>query len=461
MAVRDIKNLAQEIEDAIFKNAEEFRKRVSDFKVHEISLDVDDIIEQVEHEMYIRENPEGSDRNVQLTPATKQIVKDGVTKMVHTLYDKFNPSNYNATKQKWTISSDLVGTRDSFTFLLASKPEKSANVFNTFKRQKQIAQRPLVRALNKKIRELNRGSKGFQRETISARGQGFLDIGHGKGAAVNSQRAQVMGEIIGAFSDKNTSPIINQFLREFQDEISVSVQKWDDGPPVDVIRVGIESKNLNRKSASKDKKEVGMLNQILEREVEKFAQDFAHMEGSDSSVQKRVKIVVSNFVGPLKGNKRVKVSGPATKERKKSHKGKGKSKGKTPKGVAAKVSTKRRKTRAKRKAGRSISAKPLALVTKLNKELPDTVRKNMNAPALENRSGTFADSVKVTDVMQTSKGYPSIGYTYKRNPYQVFEVGTGDARWATPERDPRRLIDRSIREIAAEFAIGRFYTRRI
>ena len=461
MAVKDIRNLAQELETAIFKNSEEFRKKVSDFKVHEISLDVEDIIEQVEHEMYIRENPEGSDRNVQLTPATKQIVRDGVTKMVHTLYEKFNPSNYNATKQKWTISSELVGTKDSFTFLLASKPEKSANVFNTFKRQKQIAQRPLVRALNKKIRELNRGSKGFQREKISARGQGFLDIGHGKGAAVNSQRAKVMGEIIGAFSDKNTSPIINKFLREFQDEVSVSVQKWDDGPPVDIIRVGIESKNLNRKSASKDKKEVGQLNKILEKEVEKFAEEFAYMEGSDSSVQKRVKIVVSNFVGPLKGNKRVKVSGPATKKPKKSHKGKVNAKGKTPKGVAATVSTKRRKTRAKRRAARSVSDQPLALLTALNKELPDTVRKNMNAPALENRSGTFADSVKVTDVMQTSKGYPSIGYTYKRDPYQVFEVGTGDARWATPERDPRRLIDRSIREIAAEFAIGRFYTRRI
>ena len=77
----------------------------------------------------------------------------------------------------------------------------------------------------------------------------------------------------------------------------------------------------------------------------------------------------------LAENKRVKVSGPATKERKKSHKGKGISKGKTPKGVAAKVSTKRRKTRAKRKAARSVSAKPLALVAKLNKELPDVVRK--------------------------------------------------------------------------------------
>jgi len=29
------------------------------------------------------------------------------------------------------------------------------------------------------------------------------------------------------------------------------------------------------------------------------------------------------------------------------------------------------------------------------------------------------------------------------------------------ERDPRRLIDKSIREIAAQFAIGRFYTRRL
>ena len=109
---------------------------------------------------------------------------------------------------------------------------------------------------------------------------------------------------------------------------------------------------------------------------------------------------------------------------------------------------------------RSVSSQPLALVTKLNKELPDTVRKNMTAPALENRTGTFADSVKVTDIMQTTGGYPSIGYTYQKNPYQVFEQGQGDERWATPERDPRRLIDKSIREIAAEFAIGRFYTRR-
>jgi hypothetical protein len=100
------------------------------------------------------------------------------------------------------------------------------------------------------------------------------------------------------------------------------------------------------------------------------------------------------------------------------------------------------------------------LIVALNKELPETVRKNMQLPALENRTGRFADSVRVTDIMKTAKGFPSIGYTYQRDPYEVFEMGSGNSR-ASLERDPRQLIDRSIREIAAGFAIGRFYTRRV
>ena len=85
----------------------------------------------------------------------------------------------------------------------------------------------------------------------------------------------------------------------------------------------------------------------------------------------------------------------------------------------------------------------------------------MGPPALENRTGRFASSVHITDVSQTAQGYPSIGYNYQRNPYQVFEMSHGDRRWATPDRAPRKLIDSSIREIAAQLAIGRFYTRRI
>ena len=85
----------------------------------------------------------------------------------------------------------------------------------------------------------------------------------------------------------------------------------------------------------------------------------------------------------------------------------------------------------------------------------------MRAPRLQNQTGGLARSVRIQDVSRTREGYLSFGYTYEKDPYQVFEVGTGSAPWATPERDPRRLIDKSIREIAAQMALGRFYTRRL
>jgi|TARA_Y100000356_G_C11260672_1_gene293300 hypothetical protein len=105
------------------------------------------------------------------------------------------------------------------------------------------------------------------------------------------------------------------------------------------------------------------------------------------------------------------------------------------------------------------SAAPLMAL--LQAKLPETVAKNMGPPGLQNQTGRFASSVQVTDVTTTAKGFPSVGYTYQKNPYQVFEVGQGDPRWATTDRDPRKLIDASIREIAAQQAIGRFYTRRV
>ena len=82
----------------------------------------------------------------------------------------------------------------------------------------------------------------------------------------------------------------------------------------------------------------------------------------------------------------------------------------------------------------------------------------MGDPRLNNRTGRFADSVKVTDITKTAQGFPSIGYTYQRDPYETFETGN---RLGSTDRDPRRLIDMSIREIAIKMNIGRFYTRRV
>lgn len=184
----------------------------------------------------------------------------------------------------------------------------------------------------------------------------------------------------------------------------------------------------------------------------------ADLGGSDSFKESKIKKTRRKVLKPFKNLKNVKVT---SKDLEKDDSINNISKD-VLKVVAVSKSKQRKKkistnTRSK-KAG--VASEPLQLIGVINKALPDTVRKNMQSPQLVNRTGRFAESVKVTDIIKTPKGFPSIGYTYQRSPYGVFEDGGGAAPWANGERDPRQLIDKSIREIAAQFALGRFYTRR-
>ena len=187
------------------------------------------------------------------------------------------------------------------------------------------------------------------------------------------------------------------------------------------------------------------------------------LKGSDSIEQIKVKQVTAAVMSEYKKKKNIKTSKvvkPKLTKRKSIASTKRK-KTKTSESAIPVIKiavTKLKKP--KEKQAKGPSQQPLQLIGIINKELPATVRKNMQLPALQNRTGRFADSVRVTDVIQTPKGHPSIGYTYQRNPYQVFE-NTSGGPWANGERDPRELIDKSIREIAIQFAIGRFYTRRV
>ena len=145
-------------------------------------------------------------------------------------------------------------------------------------------------------------------------------------------------------------------------------------------------------------------------------------------------------------------------------KGKAKSDSKTPKGggsfkrTAAQAAATIPRGRREQSTQNTLNIKTLLGI--MNSRITDVVAKNMGPPRLENRTGNFAGSVRVTDVTETRQGHPSIGYTYQKNPYQVFEASSG-TRFSSAARDPRPLIDASIREIAAQFAIGRLYTRRI
>ena len=96
---------------------------------------------------------------------------------------------------------------------------------------------------------------------------------------------------------------------------------------------------------------------------------------------------------------------------------------------------------------------PLQALAILNASLEQAIRDNMGGSALHNRTGRFASSVHVHNIAQTAGTEGTVQYSYMYNPYKVYE---GDGT-----RDPRLLIDKTIREQAAEMALGRFTTQRV
>jgi len=99
---------------------------------------------------------------------------------------------------------------------------------------------------------------------------------------------------------------------------------------------------------------------------------------------------------------------------------------------------------------------PIALMNLINSRLHNVLRKNMHSPALNYQTGRFARSVKITNISQTRQAQMTAFYTYMKSPYQTFERGYAQG---SPQRDPRTLISKSIREAAAQIMGQKFDIR--
>ena len=193
--------------------------------------------------------------------------------------------------------------------------------------------------------------------------------------------------------------------------------------------------------------------------------DLGNLEGSDSIIRRNRKLIIQQVAKEFKKNPRVKVKTENTKLKK--SKGEvnttiGSPKVKKQKTVPLAAAVAMPKTSRRGRPKRKPPPPKMGLkniLGVLNNQLPQRVASNMGEPRLVNRTGRFAQSVRATDVSQTAQGFPSIGYTYEKGRYGVFESTSGTSR-ASIERDPRPLIDQSIREIVIGFGLGRIYTRR-
>lgn len=115
---------------------------------------------------------------------------------------------------------------------------------------------------------------------------------------------------------------------------------------------------------------------------------------------------------------------------------------------------KSKEIRLRASSGRYISL--TSIMNLINGKLALQIQKNMGKGSarsiLNYRTGRFAESARITSMTQRG-GKIDAFYTYMKNPYQTFEPGFKQG--LPTSRDPRKLIEKSIRQLATDAVAAR------
>jgi hypothetical protein len=157
-------------------------------------------------------------------------------------------------------------------------------------------------------------------------------------------------------------------------------------------------------------------------------------------------LAADQIIKELKGKKYFNTKIKKSSQSKKNSKGKSKVRGKNP-ATNERKATGLKNRRINKGTKQSTRNSPIALKNIINKFLPQTLKSMMVSPRLVYRTGRFANSARVENIYQGSRGGYSADYTYMKNPYQTFEPGFN---MGSTFRDPRSIISTAIRNIALE-----------
>ena len=312
----------------------------------------------------------------------------------------------------------------------------------------------------------DRFARGFNREI----GHGYEESGKQEGiAATGYTTMRAYSQVVGSKEFQNAPPVVQKTITDsFQDafeKYGISIEQASKMSGKDFLK-GFDLV-LTTQDFEENRTQAGIETKAKAKVTKELAKHAGDLKSSLSLNEMINHFLMSSF----QGNKHVKLNQKYKEKYSSNSKSKTlpfnvKYKRLTPivnsgihfsKKHIARRSLQKRGTRQKS----SNRLNPLALINMINKKLPGEVENNMGLPGLESRTGRFASSAKVVNFTE-GKGVPTLDYTYQKNPYQVFEEGErGRNGWSSTNRDPRRLIDRSIREVAKDLALARFNTRRI
>jgi len=449
MASNDLKAFLTKLDSELQQDSEEYRRLVGNKKTH-IFTYKSSTIRFVLRDLFNRSTgsaPEGRE-------AMRAISKD-LRPLITNLTQRIRDEFLKIAQGDPTIQYKLIRGGVSVMVLEFTGARGQRNnyglITSTYKEALDDFYESFLALLDKPLTRPSSSKKGQVRE-ISTAGEAF-NLEHVQGSNIESfLNDAVYNALQETYGDSTVPPELRKELEEFGLGSILEVYK---DAETGVINVTIRSQILNAIVGGGREK---ALAKKLREAVSKL--DIPNLEGSDSLVEAKRKKAVNKIMSPFKKKDSLKVKQENTKikgAKNSSSFKKTPKKSKIKKSAPALMAKKSIKNKKDPEEKRSL----FSVMAMINQKLPQTVEKNMGSPGLESQTGRFARSVRLTDVNETRQGFPTFGYTYRKDPYQVFEVGTGKAPWATIQRDPRRVIDASIRELAAQMALGRFYTRRV
>jgi len=471
MAIHDLIEFADYLDEVLAANASEYRDLYVNWEPHFIEIDADDIKKSVEQQL----------KKMTGLSTLPQEYLTVIDKEVPLLTAKIYNSFGKDKTTKYFQVSETKGNSTSFEFRVALKSSDvrgTRSVFDYIKTVKRRAQRNLLLELDKlmtgegreslfeeKARYTRKGEPILDKDTKTPKmykqAKRFLEIGHDQETTVARARTEqaLLALKTYDFKNKEAKAWAERVLQVGNPVYAKILASPGRLPTIKTYKASIIGGWQNQSDATGDRKRAGNLQKRLNQLIEGMdPSEFTELGGSDSPEDVVVKTMLNKFheMGTKKGRK---TNIPEQKIN--NRPGEAKSKGR--KGKVTKPTAQYKEDKVKlgggRKSRTGASRVDLrTLIGPLNDKLPQQVAQNMKSPRLVYRTGRFAESARVTDVTYTPQGYPSIGYTYMKYPYQTFEPGFAQG---SEDRDPRKLIDRSIRELAVQFTLGRFYTRRV
>lgn len=439
------------LRDDLNKNTHEYKMSVSQVYT-EFSKQLSSLIETLDSPS----EKEIARRKLQL----KVIAKDYVAHMYNGLK--------SAAVRKGAVASIEFTNRsheENFKVLISNPEGATINIFGKIAgiRSRNPGGLPYVRDKilatvfsNAANDDLATALYGKKSEKTGEREGGLTQLGHDKAGSVSIRRKE---QLLRRFQfSKSVTPLIESTstTRAEKAKISLAIRTYARAEVAKLkefsltIKVSEENTFKNQADAGKERSFLRALGREVSETLKQL--DFFKQRGSADPIE----IVTSRLMAAgikAGGNGRA----PA-QVRDEDNKSSIKIMGKTTRSSSSekiKATVPKAPTEAK-----SAQRNWLQLLPLINTRLPEKVRQNMGEPRLRNRTGRLAQSARVVNVEQTRGGTPSFVFDYAREPYDVFDPVLGASPWNTPQRNPRTLVDVSVREIVREMAIGRFFTRR-